>query len=824
MEKIGRVKLDYSRYLGEDLYCDGAVEDEILDIVKTRSAAEYADIIVKRKNWPILYHLSPLRENIIDWIPMEVSQEISGSRAGTGSLAFSQGEAGPSGGSLSQGEEGPSGEGLSQEEALSSGESLSPEEAFPSGEGLSPEEMASQGAVSLRENVLSQLKAFYQKEEISQGADSCQKETAFSGKISSRGEMTSLGSDSMGGGSRGSRPKVLEVGSGCGAITGALARKAGSVTCVDLSKKRSMINAYRHRECENITIHVGNFKDIEPHLPRDYDFIFLIGVFEYGQSYIGGDTPYEDFLKMLLSHLAYGGRIVIAIENKYGLKYFAGCQEDHLGTYYSGLENYVDGGCVRTFSRQGLERIFRSCGVEEYHFYYPYPDYKFMSALYSDEYLPGKGELYNNLRNLDMERMIVFDENSAFDGISEDGLFSVFSNSYLAVIGEGFATKFVKYSNERAGEYAVRTQIMDSHGMAWVRKYPLSAASRDHVRSMGAAYESLRDRYRGSNLEINRCRVVEEEGIPCAEFEFVQGMPLSALMDRCMEKGDQEGFYRLVRQYVRRIGYNGGYPASDFDPIFSNIIVDGDRWTLIDYEWTFGKPIETRELVFRAVHCYMQGGGFRNRCSLEGLWKELGITEADAAHFLEQEEDFQRFVTGKVVSLAQMREFIGFRTFNPRKMVRELLEVELLRQIQVYEDRGGGFSEICSYQVKEVFREGNVMETELAVEEGVKVLRVDPALQSCIVKLLEVTFNGREVPLHRKKFLQVNGTLCRPGQKGEKYCPSIIYPTEDPNIVFNLGMLERQPENRFHLRMEVLLLPLSMAQDIAARGQGLFQS
>ena len=40
MEKIGRVKLDYSRYLGEDLYCDGAVEDEILDIVKTRSAAE----------------------------------------------------------------------------------------------------------------------------------------------------------------------------------------------------------------------------------------------------------------------------------------------------------------------------------------------------------------------------------------------------------------------------------------------------------------------------------------------------------------------------------------------------------------------------------------------------------------------------------------------------------------------------------------------------------------------------------------------------------------------------------------------------------------
>ena len=56
-----------------------------------------------------------------------------------------------------------------------------------------------------------------------------------------------------------------------------------------------------------------------------------------------------------------------------------------------------------------------------------------------------------------------------------------------------------------------------------------------------------------------------------------------------------------------------------------------------------------------------------------------------------------------------------------------------------------------------------------------KVLRVDPALQSCIVKLLEVTFNGREVPLHRKKFLQVNGILCRPGQKGYTSAPLCLW-------------------------------------------------
>ena len=148
VEKIGKIKLDYSKYPGEDFYCDGAVEDELLDIVKNLSPVEYARVIEERGSWPVLYHLSPQRENIVDWIPMKSSD------------------------------------------------------------------------------------------------------------------------------------KVLEVGSGCGAITGVLAGKAGSVTCVDLSKKRSLINAYRHSECDNVTIHVGNFRDIEPDLPGDFDYICLIGVFE----------------------------------------------------------------------------------------------------------------------------------------------------------------------------------------------------------------------------------------------------------------------------------------------------------------------------------------------------------------------------------------------------------------------------------------------------------------------------------------------------------------------------------------------------------------
>ena len=40
-ETIGKITLNLDKYPGEDYYCDGSVEDEILDIVKKYSTVEY---------------------------------------------------------------------------------------------------------------------------------------------------------------------------------------------------------------------------------------------------------------------------------------------------------------------------------------------------------------------------------------------------------------------------------------------------------------------------------------------------------------------------------------------------------------------------------------------------------------------------------------------------------------------------------------------------------------------------------------------------------------------------------------------------------------
>ncbi len=301
IEKIGGVTLDYTWYPGEDLYSDGEVEEELLQIARDYTEGEYDQVVAQRKSWPVLYHFSRVRQNIISWLPVTKEHE------------------------------------------------------------------------------------------------------------------------------------VLEIGSGCGALTGMLAQMAGHVTCVELSRRRSQINGYRNRLRENIEILVGNYQDIEKELGR-FNLITLIGVFEYAKGYIGGEDPYVEMLRQAVGHLKPGGQIVLAIENRIGLKYWAGFTEDHVGEYYEGLEGYPDTDGVRTFSKPALCEVIRQAGDLKADFYYPFPDYKLPRVIYSDAYLPKPGELGEDFPNYDRERILAFSEGRVLDSLIQDGLFDQFANSFLVIL------------------------------------------------------------------------------------------------------------------------------------------------------------------------------------------------------------------------------------------------------------------------------------------------------------------------------------------------------------------------------------------------------
>jgi len=222
--------------------------------------------------------------------------------------------------------------------------------------------------------------------------------------------------------------KVLEIGAGCGAVTAAICERAGSVTCIDLSKKRSLINAYRNADYDNLKIIVGNFNDIE--IEEKYDYITLIGVLEYAAYYTASDHPYQKFLEKIKKFLKPNGHVLIAIENKFGLKYWAGCVEDHTGDLYSGLEGYKTS-TVRTFSKIELENLLLKSGYNAFQFYYPFPDYKFPTQIFSDNYLPSLDNINCRIDTYDNNRLILFDDTAVFQNILQSNQFPFFSNSFF---------------------------------------------------------------------------------------------------------------------------------------------------------------------------------------------------------------------------------------------------------------------------------------------------------------------------------------------------------------------------------------------------------
>lgn len=224
---------------------------------------------------------------------------------------------------------------------------------------------------------------------------------------------------------------VLEIGAGCGAITGLLCDKCQKVTAVELSKRRAMATQVRCREKNNLEVIVGNLNDID--FAEKFDYITLIGVLEYQGTYTDSDNPYKDFLIKIKSLLKDGGKLLIAIENKYGMKYWCGAVEDHTGIPFDGLNQYrFSGGKVRTFAKAELTELLVQSGYMNSFYYYPMPDYKLPTVVYSEKYLP-RNENMEFVRPyyIPSDKTLLVEEKGLYRDIIKNNAFGFFANSFF---------------------------------------------------------------------------------------------------------------------------------------------------------------------------------------------------------------------------------------------------------------------------------------------------------------------------------------------------------------------------------------------------------
>ena len=229
---------------------------------------------------------------------------------------------------------------------------------------------------------------------------------------------------------------LLEIGAGCGALTGLFCKKLKKVTAIELSERRADIIRHRNKDKKNLTINVGNLNDMESE--EKFDYITLIGVLEYAGRFTHTKNPFIDFLKNVRKSLKDDGTLIIAIENKFGLKYWAGVREDHTGKFFDSIENYNDQKEIQTFGNEELKTLLSNSGYGKIDFYYPMPDYKLPIEIFSDEYLPTED---HNIRlgmfpvqDFSNSREFLLNEKLVMDNIIKNKQFSFFANSFLIFV------------------------------------------------------------------------------------------------------------------------------------------------------------------------------------------------------------------------------------------------------------------------------------------------------------------------------------------------------------------------------------------------------
>lgn len=480
---------------------------------------------------------------------------------------------------------------------------------------------------------------------------------------------------------------VLEIGCGLGAITGMLCDKVKKVTAVELSQKRATAALLRCRDKENLKIIVGNLNDIE--FEEKFDYITLIGVLEYQGSYTNSDNPYMDFLKKIKKLLKPDGKLLIAIENQYGLKYWCGAREDHTSIPFDGMNQYkLSDRKVRTFSRNELERLVKSCGYRNTFFYYPLPDYKLPTVIYSEKQLPINGCLQNMIPYYAPDKSTVIAmEKDLYKDVVDHGAFEFMANSFLVECTDsddfGKVT-FASLSSERAREYRIGTRFTKE---GFVEKFALNEETEKSHLSQIRKNEQLllnhnlhliESRCEDGLLKTAYCTAPLLENIVLEAFERKDEETVFSILDKVYQDVllsseevpyEENVIYTLglgiqpnEKQFgkILKIGY--------LDLILRNAFLKDDTIYWFDQEWIL-ENVPAKYMMYRLLKEFYNSYPFANdliplqkvaaQYDLVGVWREFGEMETLFAGVVMDKEHFAESNAFRDISLEKCIDSIN---------------------------------------------------------------------------------------------------------------------------------------------------------------------
>ncbi len=571
--------------------------------------------------------------------------------------------------------------------------------------------------------------------------------------------------------------RVLEIGAECGTITGILAEKAADVDAVCFSLNRARINAVMNQDHDNIRIYAGDLTEILTNLDNKYDFVVMVGITEYAPELMHSSHALHRMLQLASAMLNKEGRLILAVPNRIGFKYLMGEAAEADGSYWGWPENEITGNCdnrsdcgIRVFGKTEWVNELESLGFSHCSFSYPYPDHRFTTQIFSDYFLPKKGELNNNRDNYDRPGYVLCDEEKVFHSIVQNGAFPQLSNAFLITAEKNPMTEngklqveqtrvYLKFSNDRDPDRSVYTklQAIDSNNIL-VRKKADSQAANSFLQHISEVSQKLAAYYEAKNIAVNEVSPVSENEL---DVKFESGRTVEQIVDDTLEQQGWDAASQKIRDYFALIfddckmipfsdteefarAFGKGtadffadacsLQISDIDMLMANMMIRSDgSYCLLDYEWTFSFPIPVKFLKYRILHYYLEGSLQRKNYATSETYRQFGISEKERTIFQTMESSFQNYVKGSRISLREQYPEVTPGSYAVRDLFQTKDVLEIANEIQIFwaakpEDISAG--QVKTFEISE-HRATIVMK----IPPKCKVVRIDPGERHCAVKI-----------------------------------------------------------------------------------------
>lgn len=486
--------------------------------------------------------------------------------------------------------------------------------------------------------------------------------------------------------------RILEIGANYGEITGYLCNLCENVTSVELSKEKAKIIAKRHSDKENLECIVGNLEDIQ--INKKFDYVIIIGQIEKASKWIpNSSNPEKDLLLLASKMLKENGKILLATDNKFGMKYWNG-KKDLEGTleYKNLIEDRTKNGS-KLFSEKQLKEIIEEIGYKNYKFYYALPDYKIPNLIYSKDYTITKEDISRNFQYYRLKELVNFKENEVYLQLLNENkeIFNFFANSFFIEIGNEAIQnniKYITFSNYRKEKYRIMTIIKDEE----VIKKTTNKTAQEHINSI------LK-----SNLAFNKANVemIEKEQNGEIVSKYMDAERFDIFLEKANEKSFIENFEKYtnilyqdainfeqiennpelketIKNYdIRKLEKMKYTENAYLDFIPKNCFLINDMFYVFDQEWIERyMPIEY--IIYRAIQNSNLGEEKK-----ELLNKKYNITENEEL-FIKLEEEFKEKLTDNIM----LKEIFNRKTVNREEIVATMNHYYNLKNIAESEKTG----------------------------------------------------------------------------------------------------------------------------------------